>query len=168
MESGKPATLAEPRGYHSQMTLPMSGPGLRFAVLPALLLISSAAWTPAPANAQNSDDRVVRGKYVVEQLARCQDCHTPKLINGGFIESAWLKGATLDVVPVNQTAGWHPKTPDITSTSTLWSRWGDDGMATFLETGKNPRGNKAGPPMPAYNMSREDALAVVAFLKSLK
>ena len=115
------------------------------------------------------DEKVTRGKYLVEEVARCQDCHTPHLMGSGeIVKSAWLKGATLDFVPVNQPPNWHPKTPDITSASPLWARWGDDGMVKFLETGKNPRGNKADPPMPAYNLSHEDALAVVAFLKSLK
>ncbi len=40
-------------------------------------------------------------------------------------------------------------------------------MAKFLETAKNPRGGKAGAPMPAYNMKPEDAEAIVAYLKSL-
>lgn len=115
------------------------------------------------------DDKVARGKYLAEEVARCQDCHTPHLMGSGeIVKSAWMKGATLDFVSVNSPPNWHSKTPDITSTSTLWGRWSEDGMVKFLETGLNPRGNKAGPPMPAYNLSHEDALAVVAFLKSLK
>jgi mono/diheme cytochrome c family protein len=115
------------------------------------------------------DDKLARGKYLVEEVARCQDCHTPHLvITGDFVKSAWMKGATLDYVPVNQPPNWHSKTPDITSTSPLWARWGDDGMVKYLETGVNPRGNKPSPPMPAYNLTHDDAVAVAAFLKSLK
>ena len=36
-----------------------------------------------------------------------------------------------------------------------------------LETGKNPRGNAADPPMPAYTMTHADAQAVVDYLRSL-
>ena len=114
------------------------------------------------------DDKVARGKYLAEEVARCEDCHTPRLMTGELVKSAWLKGATLDFAPVTQTQGWRQKSPDITSTSALWSRWGDDGMTAFLETGKNPRGTKAGAPMPTYNLSHEDATAIVAYLKSLK
>jgi mono/diheme cytochrome c family protein len=115
------------------------------------------------------DEKVARGKYLVEEVARCQDCHTPHLvITGDFVKSAWLKGATLDYVPVNQPPNWRSKTPDITSTSPLWGRWGEDGMVKYLETGVNPRGSKPNPPMPAYNLSHDDAVAVAAFLKSLK
>ena len=45
------------------------------------------------------DDKVARGQYLVEQVARCQDCHTPHLMGSGdIVKSAWLKGATLDFV----------------------------------------------------------------------
>jgi mono/diheme cytochrome c family protein len=115
------------------------------------------------------DEKVARGKYLVEEVARCQDCHTPHLMGTGeFVKSAWLKGATMDYVPVTQPPNWRSKTPDITSASPLWARWGDDGMVKFFETGVNPRGNKPNPPMPAYTLSHDDAVAVAAFLKSLK
>jgi len=41
-------------------------------------------------------------------------------------------------------------------------------MVAFLETGKTPRGNPAGPPMPTYTLKHDDAVAIVAFLKSLQ
>jgi mono/diheme cytochrome c family protein len=113
------------------------------------------------------DTKVARGKYLVEEVARCQECHTPRMENGDFNKSQWLKGATLIGVPSAPVAGWHQKSPDITSTSTLWERWGQDGFAKFLETAKNPRGGKAGPPMPAYMLNADDAEAIAAYLKSL-
>jgi mono/diheme cytochrome c family protein len=114
--------------------------------------------------AQNAN--VERGKYLVEQVARCQECHTSK-VDGAFDRTKWLKGAQLEVAPKGQIQGWHAAAPNITSTSALWQRWGDDGMVKFLETATNPRGGKAGPPMPAYTLSHDDAVAIVAYLKSL-
>src|SRR6266487_6403531 len=92
---------------------------------------------------QASDPKLERGKYLVEEVARCQECHTPKLESGDFDKAQWMKGATLNIAPTTTITGWHPKSPDITSTSTLWARWGQDGFAKFLETAKNPRGGKA-------------------------
>jgi hypothetical protein len=40
-------------------------------------------------------------------------------------------------------------------------------MTKFLETARNPRGGKAGPPIPAYTLKHEDADAIVAYLRSL-
>jgi mono/diheme cytochrome c family protein len=108
-----------------------------------------------------------RGKYLTEEVARCQECHTPRTDTGEFNRAQWMKGATLIGVPPAPVAGWHQKSPDISSTSALWTRWGQDGFSKFLQTAKNPRGGKAGPPMPAYTLSAEDADAIAAYLKSL-
>jgi mono/diheme cytochrome c family protein len=73
----------------------------------------------------------------------------------------------LNVAPIAPVQGWHASSPDLTSTGALWQRWGVDGMIGFLETTKNPRGGKAGPPMPAYTFTHDDADAVATYLKSL-
>jgi mono/diheme cytochrome c family protein len=134
---------------------------LLFASVCVVTVVAAAARPGA------QDANVQRGKYLVEEVARCQECHTPKLAAGDFDRSKWLKGGPLSVTPMATIAGWHASAPDITSTSALWQRWGDDGMAKFLETASNPRGGKAGPPMPAYHIAHEDAVAIVAYLKSL-
>lgn len=113
------------------------------------------------------DANAPSGKYLVEEVARCQECHTPKTDSGEFDKVKWLKGAKQSVAPIGQIPGWHAQSPDITSTSALWQRWGDDGLVKFLETASNPRGGKAGAPMPAYMLKHEDAVAIVAYLKSL-
>ncbi len=113
------------------------------------------------------DPKLERGKYLVEEVGRCQECHTPTLPDGSFDRSQWMKGATLVGIPATPIEDWHQKAPDITSTSRLWERWKVDGFVKFLQTGKNPRGGKAGPPMPGYNLKAEDAEAVTAYLKTL-
>jgi mono/diheme cytochrome c family protein len=119
-------------------------------------------------DAASGDAKVARGKYLVEEVARCQDCHTPKMENGNYIKSQWMKGATMNITPAAPVPGWHATTPDVTPAGQVWKRWGEEGMVNFLMTGKNPRGGAAGPPMPAYMLKREDAEAIVAFLKSLQ
>lgn len=113
------------------------------------------------------DSKVERGKYLVEEVARCQECHTPRTEANDFDRAKWMKGATLVAAPSTPIAGWHQKSPDITSTSPLWQRWGEDGIAKFLQTAKNPRGGNAGAPMPAYTLSQTDAEAIATYLKSL-
>ena len=110
---------------------------------------------------------LARGKYLVEEVAKCQECHTARTATGEPDKAKWLKGGPLDTKPVGEIPKWHASTPDITSTSALWQRWGVDGLVKFLETGKNPRGNAADRPMPAYQMQHDDAVAVVTYLKSL-
>lgn len=131
----------------------------------SLIVAGALAFAALQLRAQSSD--VARGKYIVEQVAHCQDCHTPKTEAGDYDRTKWLKGAKLPFQPIAPIPGWHATSPDITSTSMLWQRWGDDGFAKFLETAKNPRGGSAGAPMPPYTLSHDDAVAVAAYLKSL-
>jgi len=138
---------------------------LLFAFIPGIALVIGLTATTVPVHGQ--DAKAVRGKYLVEEVARCQECHTPKVEGGDFDKTKWLKGAKLEVAPIGTIQGWHAASPDLTSTSALWTRWGQDGMTKFLETAHNPRGGKAGAPMPAYTMSHDDADAIVTYLKSL-
>lgn len=137
---------------------------MRTALFTIALAASVGAFLPGTADAQ---DAVARGKYLVEEVARCQECHTPRTDTGELDKTKWMKGATIIGVPPTPVADWHQRSPDISSTSALWTRWGQDGLTTFLQTAKNPRGGKAGPPMPTYTMKQEDAQAIVAYLKTL-
>lgn len=119
-------------------------------------------------DAKVPDQKVERGRYLVQQVARCHDCHTPRLDNGDYVKSQMMKGTTLSWTPVTPLPNWRAKTPDVTANSAVMKRWGADGMIKFLETGKTPRGGKAEPPMPAYTLSPEDAEAVVAYLNSIQ
>ena len=132
-----------------------------------LIVFTTTLVLTAALSLSGQDPKVARGKYLVEEVARCQECHSPKDADGAFDKAKWLKGATLAITGITPIKGWHATSPDITSTSALWQRWGDDGMSKFLQTAKNPRGGGAGAPMPAYSMKAEDADAIVAYLKSL-
>ena len=116
--------------------------------------------TPDPA-------QIERGRYLVEEVAKCQDCHTPRAEDGTLDKSKWLKGAVLDVAPTKPVQGWHKTSPNLTQDSNLFKKWGEPGLAKYLTTGLGPRGNPADPPMPAYKLKQEDAEAIVAYLKSL-
>ena len=132
-----------------------------------LVFVTALAVVAATLTAFGQDAKIERGKYLTEEVGRCQECHTPKTEAGELDKAKWMKGATLIGVPSTPVADWHQKSPDITSTSALWTRWGQDGFSKFLQTARNPRGGKAGPPMPAYMLKAEDADAIAAYLKSL-
>ncbi len=117
-----------------------------------------------PLHAENA---LQRGKYLVEQVAKCQMCHTPRLENGEYDSAKALKGGALYFAPMKEVKDWHKTAPDITSTSRLFTRWKEEGMVNFLITGKNPAGHAADPPMPTYTLPKEDAQAIVQYLKSL-
>ena len=129
-------------------------------------VLFSACFVTYPALAQS--DKLARGKYLVEEIGRCQECHTPRLPDGELDRTKWLKGTVQNVQPIEPIKNWHKTSPDLTAASRLWQRWGDGGMLKFLTTGVTPSGGSAGPPMPTYKMRQEDAEAIVEYLKSLK
>jgi mono/diheme cytochrome c family protein len=93
----------------------------------------------AASKARDEAKLIARGKYIVEGLAACGDCHTPRNQDGDIDRTKWLLGAPVfyaEIITLLTTATWR------------------DGKAPRL-------------PMPRFHMKREDAEAVVAYLKSL-
>ena len=131
-----------------------------------LTMLLLAALFISAGNAQSG--KTGRGKYLTEEVAKCQDCHTQRLATGELDRRAWLKGATMELSSKDPSGRSSVPVPDITSGGALWPRWGEKGMLRFLETGTNPDGVAAGAPMPAYKLRRDDAEAIVAYLKSLR
>src|SRR5258708_6492124 len=140
---------------------------MRFSKL-ALAMPLAFAFCLVAFAADSKQALIDRGKYLVEEVAKCQMCHTPKLDSGEMDKSKWLKGAVLDFQPMKEVTGWHKTSPDLTPGSRLWSRWGEGAILKYLTTGLAVNGKPADPPMPAYKFSANDAEAVLEYLKSLK
>src|SRR5579859_560632 len=47
------------------------------------------------------------GKYLVTEIGKCQDCHTPRTAEGKFDESKWMKGSVLNLQPITPINKWH-------------------------------------------------------------
>ena len=108
------------------------------------------------------------GRYLVEEVAKCGDCHTPRKPNGELDVSRRLKGATLDALAPCDAKHQGKKSPDLTPSGDLFRRWGAQGMVEFLKTSLNPQGHPAAAPMPAYKLRAHDAEAMTSYLESLK
>ena len=106
---------------------------------------------------------LARGKYLVEGVGMCGDCHTPRNERGEPIKEQWLKGAVLDFKPAVPIPVWADKAVDIAGLP----GWERNAAIKFMMTGAVPNSVPARPPMPQYRFNRQDATAVVAYLKSL-
>ena len=102
---------------------------------------------------------VARGEYLVKNVAMCGDCHSARDEHGQIIESKWLQGQPL---PFKATVPmpWADRSPSIVGLKGL-----SDDKAIRLLMGEKVL--KLRPPMPEYALSKEDATAVVAYLRSL-
>lgn len=133
----------------------------------AILVCSFLAAASLAVVAQNPpasapEPEIARGRYLVERVAMCGDCHTPHDPKGNPIKKEWLKGAPLPFKPTVPMP-WVGAAPAIAGLP----QWTDEQMVKFLTTGKTATGGPATPPMPPYRMSEADARAVTAYLRSL-
>jgi mono/diheme cytochrome c family protein len=65
------------------------------------------------AAAKNSDQAtlIARGKYIVEGVAGCGYCHTPRDQDGNPDHSRWLEGAPVFYEPARPMQGWANTVP---------------------------------------------------------
>lgn len=105
-----------------------------------------------------------RGQYIVEDLSRCGQCHTPRDSNGVPDRSRWLQGAPVWLKSAEPVEDWPLQAPRIGGALP-----GTDAeMVTLLTTGIWRTGTYLRQPMPQFRMSRQDAESVIAYLKSVK
>jgi hypothetical protein len=115
---------------------------------------------------------VQRGDYIVNHVAACVDCHTPRLPNGQFDMTKFLAGALnfADIVPGDPNQGAiHTKNLTPHMTSGLGS-WTDTQIKQAFLEGVSKDGTALFPIMPYFvfhNMTEADANAVVAYLRSI-
>jgi mono/diheme cytochrome c family protein len=129
---------------------------------------------PAPQKAQKTaqksaaaptanQNQIARGKYLVENVGMCEECHTPRDSNGNLDESRRLQGAAIWIVPVHRMTNWAMRAPALAGLPGFT----DAEAETVLEQGVGPNGLPIQPPMHVYHMAPADAQAIVAYLRSM-
>jgi mono/diheme cytochrome c family protein len=119
-----------------------------------------------PAQAPKSG--IERGRYLVEHVSLCGDCHTPRNSIGVPNRSLYLAGAGKKIGPLGQ------EVPNITpDNETGIGEWKREDITEVLLTGTKPdldniQGLMAEVIEHGYkNMTKEDALAIADYLKSI-
>lgn len=102
-----------------------------------------------------------RGRYLVEALGHCGECHTPRNFLGGLQTSQWLAGA-----PNPSGKG---TIPNITPGGLDWS---EADLMSYFTTGFTPEFDTAGGEMVEViqNLSKlppEDLNAIIAYMKAV-
>ena len=112
-----------------------------------------------------AETQLERGRYLVETVAACGNCHTPKGPNGPLLDKKFAGG---DVI---KHEDFTAATPNITpDPETGIGRWTDNQVIVAIREGRRPDGSLLGPAMPfrSYrSLADEDVKAIVAFLRGL-
>lgn len=120
------------------------------------LLNLNTGWVMA-----DSEDPVqMRGRYLVEALGHCAECHTPRDAIGGLDRGRWMAGG-----PNPSGEGRIPALPP--------QGWSGEDIAAYLQSGFTPSFDSAGGEMAdvVANISRiapEDRSAIAAYLLALR
>ncbi|MCW5772975.1 MAG: cytochrome c [Rhodospirillaceae bacterium] len=114
-----------------------------------------------------AESPVARGRYLVESIAGCGNCHTPQGPNGPIAGKELAGGSVVvDAPPFRAVAS------NITSDKeTGIGGWTDAQLAKAIREGIRPDGSLIGPPMPFElyrRMSDTDLKAIVAYLRTVK
>jgi mono/diheme cytochrome c family protein len=133
----------------------------------AVAFVSTAfavsAQTPAnrpPQQTGGLGGDATHGQYLVEHVAMCVECHSPRDESGRILQGREFMGSEL---PVN-TSGWATRAPR----NRGLLGYSDDQAIRLLTEGAIGRHNEQlRPPMPRFRMTRSDAADVIAFLRSL-
>jgi mono/diheme cytochrome c family protein len=135
--------------------------GISATILTAPAKRSVALAQANPAAADKSE--VERGRYLVEEIAKCPECHTPRNERGELRGDAWLRGAPTWIRPVAHISNWADTAPPLAGFPSFTEEQGE----RILEKGTGPEGEGLRPPMHIYHMNHADAKAIIAYLKSL-
>lgn len=105
------------------------------------------------------DAQQTRGRYLVEAMGHCGECHTPRNAVGGLKRDAWLTGAP--------NPSGDGTIPGITANQLDWS---DSDVVAYLRTGFTPEFDTAGGSMAEIveNLGQlpvTDIEAIVAYLR---
>lgn len=132
----------------------------------AVLLIAGAVVLAAVRSslAAAPSAHIVRGSYLVNHVAMCVQCHTPRDAAGNLDRGRLLKGAPIPVRSPFPNQTWAFAAPAIAGLP----GWTTEDAVRLLTTGRRLNGNTPKRPMPPFRLSREDAEAVVAYLHSLR
>ena len=117
---------------------------------------------PQQAGAAESNSPVARGEYLANRVAMCVQCHSGRDAHGNLLESEKFKGAAIPVRSPYPNKEWAFRAPALAGLPGFT----DAQVVTLLTEGHAGERPAPRPPMPPFRMSKQDAEAIVAYLRS--
>ncbi|WP_245581970.1 cytochrome c [Phyllobacterium phragmitis] len=116
----------------------------------------------------SADPQILHGAYLVEGLAHCGACHTPRGL--AFEETALVDGPNSYFLSGSVLEGWYAK--NLRNEDTGLSTWTTNEIIEFLRTGRNDKTAAFGSMSDVIehstqHLSVKDLTAIAVYLKSL-
>jgi mono/diheme cytochrome c family protein len=119
----------------------------------------SAGQQAASASGGNAE----RGRYLVERVVMCGECHSTRDQNGSIVSGTKFAGGPMPVRP-----SWPVDWPNAFPRIAGLPGYTDQQAMRLLTQGAIKRdGTQLRMPMPRFRMNQQDAADVIAYLRSL-
>jgi mono/diheme cytochrome c family protein len=133
-------------------------------ILALLAALAVFAFTFVVKSATQSNQALLeRGRYLVENVAQCSQCHSPRDERGEIDPQRRLRGGPVRFAPTFPVKNWAYQAPALAGMHVLT----EADAVELLATGRRLDGTQPRWPMPPFRFSREDATAIVSYLASL-
>ena len=114
--------------------------GFSIMFLTVALVVSVGRAKQSPRSPEGGE--IERGRYLVEEVAKCAECHTPRNAQGELDRHAWLEGAPIWIMPVKAVPNWADRAPALAGFPGLTEEQGE----RVLEKGTGLRARRSGRP----------------------
>jgi mono/diheme cytochrome c family protein len=123
----------------------------------------SGQQAPAASQTAKASGNIEHGRYLVENVVMCYECHSTRDPQGNIVPGTRFKGGPMPMRP-SWTSDWPIQIPRIAGLP----GYNDDQAMRLLTQGAIRRdGVQLRYPMPRFHMSPQDAADVIAYLRSL-
>jgi mono/diheme cytochrome c family protein len=132
--------------------------------LGALALLAGRIWAQQPAApATTPAGNVEHGRYLVERVVMCYECHSTRDEAGNIVPGTRFKGGPMPMRPP-WAVDWPTQFPRIAGLA----GYSDAEAMRLLTQGAIKRdGTQLRYPMPRFRMTPQDAADVIAYLRTL-
>ena len=133
----------------------------------AIWVFAIVAAMALPQVVRAADGDLARGRYLLNGIAACGNCHSPRGPGGAIPAGQEMSGGLVIELPEFRAVASNI-TPD---KETGIGNWTDAQIVAAIREGKRPDGSIVGPPMPIEfyrHMSDNDVHALVAALRAVQ
>jgi mono/diheme cytochrome c family protein len=135
-----------------------------FVSVGAMLLVTagmSAQQPAAPTSAVTGN--LEHGRYIVERVVMCYECHSTRDLQGNIVPGTRFKGGAMPMRPP-WPSDWPLQIPRIAG---LPGYTNEEATRLLTQGAIKRDGTQARRPMPRFRMTPQDAADVIAYLRSL-